>query len=220
MKNLARFILSMQKMVENPVSWFDSRSWLVRMLLVISLVPTIGVVSIFGYQKLLPKFGVAPQLETPTQQAIVEMQNELKKQSEINAKELSQLRENIAELNRKLIVTSMIDDENIDPILGAQDVENVNANLRDRLQEYLDGTDLDSNNNQASSSAFVYVDPDKNPVAFSKPSRNSQEVDLEPGLFYPALLGEDAWQQIDIGRGQNAWIEKKYIIVFPVNDNY
>jgi hypothetical protein len=221
MQFLIKLLLSLEKLLKNPIQWFDGQIWIVRMILVLSLVPLISVVSIFSYQKLSLDALTGSGLSLDTAQSITKLNEEIARQHETEIEELILLRENIATLNKLLMVTSKIDVENDDTnlVLGVQDSEQITNNLRQRLQDYIDNKYLITSEID-SDLTLAYVKIAENSAAFLEPSINSAKIeDFEQGVFYPALDEKGDWQQIELADGQKAWIEKQYIMLFPVHEN-
>jgi len=219
---MTKFLLSLEKLIKNPVSWFDKQSWFLRMVLILTIIPITSAASILGYRYLLPKFDQNSQTNESLSVSINDMRAEMKKYHETEVQELIDLRENISELNRLLKVTSKIDsNENEKLVLGAQTLDSVNENLRQKLKEYVDknySSELLNNANNISSLAYIIIDD--NALLFSEPTTTSKKItNFDQGAFYPALQENNDWQQIELADGSPAWIEKKYIIIFPINEN-
>jgi hypothetical protein len=221
MSFLIKLIISLEKLIINPVQWFDKKPWTVRTILVLLLVPLISAISILSYQKLYPGFSAGADLDPNTAQSIAALSEEMQRQHETQLEELVLLHENIATLNRLLMSTGMIDAENRDEslVLGAQDSEEINDNIRQRLKDYIEN-EYSSTNSASDSAMLAYVEIDENAMAYAEPSVSAKKItNFEQGNLYPALSEKNGWQQIELDDGQKAWIEKQYIILFPVHAN-
>jgi len=205
MKFLIRLVLSLEKLVKNPVKWFDHQPWLFRTMLVLLLIPLISSISIISYQKISLKNNSDHAYQELTQE-MSEMRQDLEKFHDSQLKEISYLSEDIARLKQ----TSTTDTG--ESVLGAQDL-GIEENLRQRLQD----TALTEGDAKL---AYIKTDTDKEVVVFDSPNTASQRLAiLETGSFYPALTEKDDWQQISLSDEQIGWVKKEFIIKFPINEN-
>ncbi len=223
MPMLTKILLTAEKIINNPVKWFNEQSWHIRMILILTIIPMISSVSILSYQYQLPKFSQDSQPNGISQQSINDLQEEMKRYHETEIQELILLRENISELNRLLQVTSKVENnENEKLVLGAQTLDSVNENLRQKLKAYISNNYSEDKLAQTSNTAnsLAYAKIDDNTQAFTHPTITSKKIlNFEQGAFYPTVSENEEWQQIELKDGSTAWIEKKYIILFPINEN-
>jgi uncharacterized membrane-anchored protein YhcB (DUF1043 family) len=212
-----KLILSLEKLVKNPVSWFSQKSWLFRTTLVMLLIPIISMISIVSYQQyaLLDQENSQDNCQISSQE-LSDLRQDLEKFHNFQIEELAHLGKDIAQLKQQSLYASSedlsLDEAEIGAVLGTEDSQ-VEENLRQRLQDAtLTATD---------NTAWVYINTDyKQVTVFSKASDSSEKITIiEPGFFYPALEEKNGWQQIELVDGQLGWIENKYIIKFPINEN-
>lgn len=210
MRILARLILSLEKLIKNPVSWFDKQPWLYRFFLVFFLIPLISVISIAQYEKLVLN-KTEDSLQNSNEQLkteIFELKQEIVRLYDVQMEELAYISADIGQI-KKSLVSENSEDLSLykkSPVLG---IENVSQKLKDAS---LKGDDVEI--------AYVKTETDGVDV-FISPSETAKKLTtLEVGSFYPALRESGDWQQIDLRDGQFGWIKKEFIIKFPVNENY
>ena len=212
MKYLARLVLSIENLLKNPVNWFDKQPWLLRMIVLLTLVPAISAASILSYQKFYQFSSSTSGTDqaTLTSSDMEKLEKTLEKYHDSQVEEILYLREEVIELKQALKLSG-----DSDEVLGAQDSKKTDDDLRQRLEKF----SSENLKNPDMKSAYIISDsPDV--VMYSSPSTSSELVDdFEVGTFYPALEQKDNWQEIDFGDGNTAWIDTKYIIIFPIDEN-
>lgn len=211
MNLLIRLILSIEKLIKNPIKWFDAQPWLVRMLAVLLLVPSISAVSIRAYQEnMIP--GLPPITESNSGLSEAKLEEILEKHQNTQVEEILHLREEVSAL--KETVQLLAQESGSELVLGATDTD-TKLSLKERLESISASTLSDPN----IASVYIRTD-DQNVAVFTEARHNSKKItDFQVGTFYPALEETNGWQQIDLGDGRTGWIETKYIIRFPIDEN-
>lgn len=203
MKILARFVLSLEKLLKDPIGWSNNQPWLLRVALVVLIIPFISIVSITSYKNIyLNEKNINSNISEQSTQEIIQLRKDLERFHNSQIEELAYLSEDIAKLKKS---------KNSDSdVLGVND-EQVTQNLKMRI-ENIDLSKADKD--------LVYIKTDISGArAFIEPSSSSQKLEtLELGSFYPSLLEKEDWQQIDLGDGNLGWVENKFIIKFPLDE--
>ena len=136
MKSLARLILSVEKMLRNPVKWFNDQPWFIRFILVLGLIPCISAISIISYQQYASAENQGQDSSEIEQ--IKVLQEEMNRNHEAQLQELIYMREEIAGLKELIELSNDISIEEGEKsfVLGINDGE-VNDNLRQRVLDYV-----------------------------------------------------------------------------------
>jgi uncharacterized protein YgiM (DUF1202 family) len=199
---IAKFILSIEKLLKNPISWLDKQPWILRMFFSLAIVPLISAASIFSYQKIMPKYfaelGTNQNIQPADQ---TELLQTLEKYHDSQIQEILYLREEIVALKKILQTTNNLPSD----VLGEQ-TETIENNL-----ETLVDPDIEL--------VFIKSISDGG-VLYTQPSTSSKKItDFDLGMFYPVLDKKDNWYQIDLGNNTSAWVEQKNVVSLPEHEN-
>lgn len=217
MELLVKFVLSLAKLLKNPVAWFSKQPWFLRMMWSLSLIPLISAVSILSYQKMAPQFnGQANKAELVAAGSIQPLKEEMNKLHDAQIKEILSLREDVAALKKLLQPSSTVDAiiDNSDSVLGTQTQTAVGENLRQRLEKF-------ATDNRDDSTKLAYtIDGQDEVVVYLKPATSTKQItNLIPDTFYVVTQENEDWLQIDLDNGQSGWIEKKFVMTLPIHEN-
>lgn len=212
MKTLALIILSIEKLGVDPIGWFSTKPWLFKLLFIIITIPLISIQSIFWYEKITYTKNLAQKSELETQlNLLLEIKQNQAKLLDEQAHEFADIKKDIAIF--KEIYNTSLDATITEDVLGAQTAV-INENLRDRLQT----SEVDATTHVGTTQIYIRSDL-KNIAAFTQPSSSSSAIlGFDTTSMYPALSEKGDWQQIDLGEGKTAWIEKKFILKLPINE--
>lgn len=184
------------------------------MVVVFTFVPIISSVSILSYQSFLAKELVKQDGNPQEQLTKADLEQILEKYQDSQVEEILLLKIEINELKQAINLANGNLDFESDDVLGVQDTANSIENLKKRLTK----TSISPEDLELKS---VYIKTEEPGITMHvSPSITSKEIkDFKIGMLYPALKQQDNWQEIDFGNGQSAWIDKKYIINFPIDEN-
>lgn len=213
MKLLVKFILSLEKLLKNPVSWFSQQPWPLRMAWSLLLIPLISAVSILSYQNLAPQFNGQANQDTAT--SIQNLQTEMTKLQQAQLKEILALREDVSTLKKLLqpASTAEVNLDNSETVLGAEDQTAVSENLRQRLEK------LAADNGDDSTKLAYIIDSQEEVPAYAQPAISAKKItNLVPDTFYVVNQENEDWLQLDLGSGQAGWIEKKFVMTLPIHE--
>lgn len=231
MKYLARLVLSIESLIKNPAKWFTQLNLLLKMLVVFTFIPLISSASILSYQGFEQKrlFNDDVAGGGRNQQITkADLEQALEKYQKLQVEEIQLLREEIGQLKQAInLANGSLDlDSDLTPgsdqVLGSEDFKNSEStsnseesieNLKERLANF--STTMDDPNFKS-----VYIKTDnKNVTMYAEPSKSSKQItDFEVGIFYPLLSQKNNWQEVDFGNGKSAWVEKQYVINFPIEE--
>jgi uncharacterized protein YgiM (DUF1202 family) len=209
MRSVVRLVLSLEKFVNNPLEWFGQQAWLLRIMLPVILIIAISATSIFGYQK-MSQFknqasDAAGSVAAGTNVDTQNLEVEIKKLHDSQIKEILSLRQDIAKLQRLVKNSDEVDltEDDSQQVLG-------------ELQETNDPNSVE----KETKLVLLVVDEDEAPV-YAQPTNTSKKVaSFQPDIFYFYVLEKNDWVQIDLGDKKTGWIEKKFVIILPINETY
>ncbi len=176
-------------MWRNPVVWFSDLPWVIRALVILTLVPLISV-SAIGWYSLQQWHSTSPlqQLRLELLQTTQKTQSQLSDNHLTLLKEIAELRKDVATLNKKL-ATQKIDDELIAQVLGST-VPLPSAFLL---------VELISPDNEA---IKIYDQPDDTvPVA----------ITMHPSTILSLVSRKSGWVEIDIHQEKTGWVKEQNV---------